>query len=272
MRGGWDTLLWRFATPDGSEHSLRIHYLPRREEFAWRERLAMEACARANFPAPRVETVGEVGGLPAMVLSWCPGRPILAFVEKKPWQVWRLGKLIGRTQAQLHAVPPPKEFLASAPADWIGRVRDEYTDLAEHASSFGLAVTSLTHMDYHPLNIISDGQVVTGVVDWAYAAAGDPRADLARTVITILAAPAPPGPTRPLIDLLRRVVLRAYRAGYEGIAGPMPDYRPLMAWAGATLLAEIELVIDKPNVWGTQEDVQKFHRLVDVWARRAGVR
>ena len=270
VRGGWDTLLWRFQTPDGREHSLRVYYLPRREEIARRERIALETCARAGLPAPRVEAAGECEGLPATVLSWCPGRPILSFIEKKPWTMWRLGRLFGRAQAQLHAVAPPPEFAENAPQEWVSRLEERYSELAAGALSLGLATDSLIHMDFHPLNVLSDGRAMTGIVDWAGAAAGDRRADLARTVVTLLAAPVPPGPMRPLLNLARTVILRAWRSGYEELAGPMSDYRPLMAWAGATLLAEITLVIGRPNVWGTQDDIEKFRRLVGVWAREAG--
>ncbi len=272
VKGGWDTLLWRFGTPDGRQHSLRVFHLPRRDEFARRERIALETCARAGLPAPRVETVGEVQGLPAMVLSWCPGVPILSFVEKKPWTLWRLGRLFGRTQAQMHAVTPPAAFLETAPDDWVSRVTDEDADLAAHARSLGLSTTSLIHMDFHPLNLVSDGTAVTGILDWSYAAAGDPRADLARTEITILAAPIPPGPLRPLLNLARKQILRVWRSGYADVAGSLPDYRPLRAWAGATLLLETELVMDRPGVWATAEDVRRFRRLVESWAREAGIR
>jgi Ser/Thr protein kinase RdoA (MazF antagonist) len=272
VKGGWDTLLWRFATPDGREHSLRVHYLPDREEFAWREKLALEVCARAGLPAPHVEAAGEFEGLPAMVLSWCPGLPILSFVEKRPWSIWRLGRLFGRAQAQMHAAAPPAEFVAKAPEDWLSRVADQYADLVAHAKTLQLSTTSLIHMDFHPLNVISDGTAVTGIVDWARAAAGDPRADLARTEITLLAAPVPPGPLSPLLNLARRLILRAWRSGYEEVAGPLPDFRPLRAWAAATLIAEIELVIDRLNVWGTREDLEKYRRLVEVWARESGIR
>ena len=37
IRGGWDTLIWRFETPDGSRHALRLHILPEREDMARRE-------------------------------------------------------------------------------------------------------------------------------------------------------------------------------------------------------------------------------------------
>jgi aminoglycoside phosphotransferase (APT) family kinase protein len=270
--GGWDTLLWKFRTPDGAEHSLRVHYLPDREEFARREAIAMEACAAAGLPAPRVEVSSHFEGLPAMVLSWCPGRPILSFIEKRPWTLLRMSRLMGRAQARMHAVPPPAEFVASAPDDWLSRVDEPYADLAAHARTLGLASSSLIHMDFHPLNVVSDGRQVTGIVDWARAGAGDPRADLARTEIIILAAPVPPGPLKPLLNLTRNLLLRSWRAGYRELAGPLPDYRPLRAWAGATLLAEMELVIDKPEVWGTQEDIERFRSLVEGWAREYGIR
>ena len=272
VKGGWDTLLWRFGTPDGREHSLRVFCLPGRNEIAWRERLALETCAIAGIPAPRIEKIGEVQEFPALVLSWCPGIPILAFVEKKPWALWRLGRLFGRAQAQMHAVAPPNEFVAAAPDDWVYRGGDQYAYLATHALSMGLSTSSLIHMDFHPLNLVSDGTQVTGILDWAGAAAGDPRADLARTEITLLATPIPPGPTRPLLNLARSLILRAWRSGYEEVAGPMPEFRPLRAWAGATLLAETEVAIDRPHVWGTQEDIERLRHKINVWAREAHIR
>lgn len=271
-KGGWDTLLWRFQTPDGRQHSLRIHVLPGREQMAWRERLALKACAGAGLPAPRVEAVGQFEDMPVMVLSWCPGFPILSYVEKKPWALWRFARLFGRAQAQMHAVKPPPEFVPTAPGDWISRVPDRYRDLADHASSLGLSTDSLIHMDFHPLNVVSDGAAVTGIVDWPRSAAGDPRADLARTVITMLTAPLPPGPLSQILNLLRKVMLRGWRSGYEEVAGPMPNYRSLMAWAGATLLDEVEHVIDRPEVWGTREDMEKLERMVSIWARQGGIR
>jgi len=272
VKGGWDTLLWRFGTPDGREHSLRVYSPHLREEIVWRERIALETCVRAGLPAPRIEKVGEVQGLPAMVLSWCPGVPILSFIEKKPWTLWRLGRLFGRTQAQLHTVTPPPEFVEKAPDDLLKRVPDDCVDLLAHASSLKLSTSYFIHMDFHPLNLVSDGTSVTGILDWSYAAAGDPRADLARTEITILAAPVPPGPLRPLLNLARSLILRAWRSGYREVAGSIPDYRPLRAWALATLLRETEPVLDRPGVWATQETVDKFRRMIDVWAREAGIR
>ncbi len=272
VTGGWDTVMWKFMTPEGREHSLRIYCLPRRDEVARRERIALEACAEAGLPAPRVETVGEVESLPVVVLSWCPGKPLLSIVERRPWSIWRMGRLFGAAQAQLHAVKPPAELAEKAPDGWISQVEEEHADIASHIRALQPTTSSLIHMDFHPLNLISDGTRITGIVDWAGAAAGDPRADLARTVFTIRAMPVPPGPLNPVLNVGRRLVLRAWRSGYEDVAGSMPDYHPFLAWAGATLLCGMDQVIDRPGVWATHEDIKKFRSLVDLWAREAGIR
>lgn len=272
VTGGWDTLLWRFATPEGSLHTLRVLPMEGREEFAWRERLAFEACARAGLPAPRLESAGEYEGMPALVLSWCPGRPLLSQVERKPWAMWRLGRLFGRAQARVHAVSPPEEMIVSAPDDWLTRLDDEYHDLAEHGRTLAPVTSSLIHMDFHPLNLVTDGKTVTGILDWSRAAAGDPRADLARTEITLLTAPVPPGPAAALMNLARRLILRAWRSGYREEAGAVPEFEVWRAWAGATLLAEALQVIGQPGVWGTAEDMERLKGFIARWAREAGIR
>jgi aminoglycoside phosphotransferase (APT) family kinase protein len=272
VRGGWDTLLWRFATPDGGQHSLRVYDLARLRPIAWRERVALECCAAAGLPGPRVEAAAEFDGLPAMVLSWCPGQTLLSFAERRPWAIWRLGRLFGATQARIHRVTPPAELAAGAPDEWIARLDARYSGLAGDVRALRPSTASLIHMDFHPLNVISDGSAVTGIIDWSGAAAGDPRADLARTAITLAAAPVPPGPLAPLLNLARRLMLSAWRSGYREEAGALPDYRPFMAWAGATLLAEIELVVDRAEVWGTPDDVRRLAGLIDAWAGGAKAR
>jgi aminoglycoside phosphotransferase (APT) family kinase protein len=270
ITGGWDTLLWRFETPDGRQHSLRIYILPDREQSSRREEIALRACESHDLPAPRVEAVGRSQDMPAAVLSWCPGRPVLSLVEKQPWAVLRLSRLFGRAQAQIHAVPAPPELAAGAPGDWLSRAGPDYRLLADHMAALGPATDAFIHMDYHPLNLISDGKEVTGIIDWGGAAAGDRRADLARTYITLVTAPVPPGPMSLILNFMRNAMLWAWRRGYEELAGPMPDFRLYRAWAAATLLTELEVVIDRPGVWGTPKDAENLRRKIALWARQSG--
>jgi aminoglycoside phosphotransferase (APT) family kinase protein len=269
VRGGWATLLWQFKTPDGLEHVLRIYHQPAgyEEEIAWRERTALEACAKAGLPVPRIERVGKVEGFPALVLSWCPGSTLMSLIEREPWFVWRWGRLLGETQARVHAVRPPPQFLTKAPDDWIHRVTNRYTDLADYLLSLKPSTDSLIHMDFHPLNIIIKDANITGIIDWTGAAAGDPRADLARTEVTILTTPIPPSPIKPLLNFARKIFLRGWRYGYAKIAGFVPDYCPFRAWAAATFLWELELFAFKFDTWAKEEEIKGFcktlHQLID---------
>ena len=269
ITGGWETLIWRFQTPDGLDHSLRVYFVPGSHAMARREVIALRACAEAGQPAPRIQKFGEHGGMPAAVLTWCPGVPILTAVEQKPWLILRLSRIFGRAHARLHTVSAPAELLAEAPGEWLGRVMPYHKHLAECMKTIELSTDILIHMDYHPLNVVGQGNDVTGILDWAGAAAGDRRADLARTHFTLASAPIPPGPMKPLFAVMRGLMIRAWRAGYKDVAGPLPEYRQFMAWAGATLVLETERVVDREVVWGTRDDLERFKTLVAKWERFA---
>lgn len=269
ITGGWETLIWRFGTPDGKDHSLRVYFVPGSQAMARREMLALRTCEDVGLPAPRVETFGEHGGMPAAALTWCPGVPILTAVEQKPWLIVRLSRLFGRTHARLHTLAPPAELRAEAPDEWLGRVPPYYQHLAERMKSVDIATDTLIHMDFHPLNVVALGNEVTGVLDWAGAAAGDRRADLARTHYTLASAPIPPGPMKPLFAVMRGLMIRSWRAGYKDVAGPLPEYRQFMAWAGATLVLETERVLEREAVWANREDLDRFKKMVSAWERHA---
>lgn len=269
ITGGWETLIWRFQTPDGGDHSLRVYFVPGSHAMARREMIALKTCAEAGQPAPRIEKLGEYEGMPTAVLKWCPGVPILTAVEQKPWRILKLSRIFGRAHARLHTVPAPAELRAEAPDEWLGRVMDYHQHLAERMKTVDLVTDVLIHMDFHPLNVVGVGNEVTGILDWAGAAAGDRRADLARTHFTLAGAPIPPGPMKPLFVAMRGLMIRSWRAGYKDVAGSLPDYRQFMAWAGATLVLETERVLEREAVWATREDFERFKAQVAKWERFA---
>jgi hypothetical protein len=267
ITGGWETLLWHFATPDGSEHALRLYVLYDAASVALRERIASAAAAVAGISTPRVETFGEFGGMPAVVQTWCPGRTLMSLIEGKPWQVVSLGRMFGRQHARLHTIPAPPEFAATAPEDWLSRVLPEHRYLADRLMSAGTATDRLIHLDYHPLNVIVNRGGETSVIDWAYSAAGDVRADLALTALTLEIAPVPPGPMRPLINAMRMLAARGWRAGYREVAGSMPGYEPFLAWACAMMLRATEATLARPGNWATSRDLDTLRRYIDRRAR-----
>jgi aminoglycoside phosphotransferase (APT) family kinase protein len=269
--GGWETSLWRFATPDGQLHALRVYPDAQHARGARNEEAALRACAGADVPVPVVEASGQWEGRPALVLSWCPGTTCLAAMLRRPWSTWRLGLSLGRQQARIHRVPPPPVLLEGAPECWLAKGALQCPEVFARVQRTALSTASLIHLDYHPLNVITDGGRITGILDWPDAGAGDPRADFARTAALLLTASAPPGPTRLPVGAARRLFYLAWRRGYVSEAGPLGDLALLMAWAGATRLQDLDFARSRPQSWAGAEDFLSARRWVDHWQRRAGI-
>jgi len=112
--------------------------------------------------------------------------------------------------------------------------------------------------------VLTDGRRITAVLDWANAAAGDPRADLART-ITILRLDSR---SAAVPQWVMAGVLRGFEAGlrhgYARIAGSVgDDLAPFYAWAGAVMERDLA---------GRLGAAQRTHirRWTRHWAQRAG--
>jgi hypothetical protein len=93
----------------------------------------------------------------------------------------------------------------------------------------------LLHLDYHPLNVLTENGKVTAVLDWANATTGDPRADLARTLSILRMAPLPTGLTGAVARIQLRAFEAGWRYGYEEVVGPTDSLAPFCWWAGLAM-------------------------------------
>jgi aminoglycoside phosphotransferase (APT) family kinase protein len=248
--GGWDTALWRVQRGSAS-FALRVFRSDQTAQWR-RELLVMQAATEHGLPVPWVHASTIWDGHPALLLSWCPGRPLLDQVRAEPWRVWALGVAMGRVHARIHAVPGPASLRAALPAS-----------LPQGAA--------LLHLDYHPLNVMSSHRGITCVLDWANAAVGDPRADLARTVTVLRLAPAPPGTPATLLMALRRALELAWRTGYQVSGGSFRDMAPFYAWAGAMMEADLRPKLGRPGIWLRPSDLERIHRWTNRWNQRVGL-
>ena len=105
-----------------------------------------------------------------------PGAPAYRWPRSwppRPWRAWPLGVLFGRCQAAIHGRPSP-EALRAAERAWIDWAGPGEKALAARLRGTAPREHSLVHLDYHPLNVMTDGERITGVLDWTNARAGDP--------------------------------------------------------------------------------------------------
>jgi aminoglycoside phosphotransferase (APT) family kinase protein len=243
VSGGWDTALWRVDAADGRRYALRV-FRPEQARTCRREALVMRGLSDVGVPVPEVYAEGVSRNRPALLMQWCEGRPILQDIAARPWRAWRLGVAMGRVHARIHAVS-----VADALTDELPRI------------NVGNGPPSVLHMDYHPLNVMTDGRSITGVLDWANVAIGDRRLDLARSVTILRLAPTPPGTPVLLLRTLRGILESAWRSGYcqARQMNPFVDMDPLYAWAGEWMERDLRPKLGRPGVWLQESDLSRIH-------------
>jgi aminoglycoside phosphotransferase (APT) family kinase protein len=186
------------------------------------ERAAMEA-VRAVVPlVPAVLGVTEVMGRPGIIMQRIDGPDLLTIISKKPWTVWRAGRITGEVHARLHSVLAPSSIPPLR--ERAERFRGGTERVPAHIAEWALRQFAempdgdrLLHGDFHPANILM-GPSGPAVIDWPNVTRGNPDADLGRTLLMIRMGSLPPG--SPLVirigasvarSLLERSYLRAYR-------------------------------------------------------------
>ncbi len=255
--GGSDTAIWRVERA-GDVFALRV-FRQGEEAACERERVVMQAASAAGAPVPAVHTAGSWRGRPALLLTWAPGWPVADELRRRPWRAWRMGVIFGQMQAKIHAIAAP-DLLAGRPNAWIDWMGADEPALAQRLrDSYGRRA-ALLHLDYHPLNVVTDGERITGVLDWRNAEAGEPRADAART-LGILQVGFP-GRSSPRVRFVKWVFQQGWRVGYQRQAGPLREMAPLFAWAGAVMLRDLASK-------RSPADLARIRRWTEQWLARA---
>jgi aminoglycoside phosphotransferase (APT) family kinase protein len=265
ISGGADTAIWRVVHGRQS-YALRV-FRPEQAAVSEREVIVMRAAQAGGLPVPAVHAAGSWRDRPALLLGWCAGEPLLHALARRPWRIWRLGAAFGRMQAAIHAIAP-EAHPQLEPAAWIGWAGAGETALQERLRAMTPAAARLLHLDYHPLNVMTDGRQITAVLDWANARIGDPRADLARTHTILTLDPA--WPRQPHITVFRRLLARAWRRGYEQAHGPTGDLALFYAWAGAAMLRDLGLRAAR-GTGPRPEELEPVRAWIAAWKRRAGL-
>ncbi len=257
--GGMDNFVWFVALsgealPAGWDVPLvlRIRPTPDRLDDAMRESAVQSWAVARGVATPVVLWQGgceEPFGLPVQIAVRAPGRPLIELLGTQPWRAWSRVRAMAGVHARLHDLPTdgwPGLVDGLAPTR-LARVRDEvaaFPDPAlmralERVERLDLSVAShgrvVCHGDFHPLNIVSDGESDT-VVDWTDASLDDPMGDVARTSLLFhIAAIAASSPAeRVLLRLLGPRLGQAYLRAY-GRLRPV-DHERLRAWEAVHLI------------------------------------
>jgi aminoglycoside phosphotransferase (APT) family kinase protein len=154
---------------------------------------------------------------------------------------------------------------------WIEWAGDE-PELKARLYALPSRKAALLHLDYHSLNVMVQGNQISGVLDWANAKAGDPRADFARTYTILRVEPYSPNGDTLQMAVARRLLERIWRAGYVQAGGRLEDIALFYAWAGAVMIRDLSPRIGKAGFWLQDCHLDPVRAWRDTWKRRAGIR
>jgi len=147
---------------------------------------AMELARAFGVPVPKVHEVLDDGS--AIVMDRVEGPTLLEYLQRRPWALAEVARVLGELADVVHAVPAPS---------WL---RDA-----------GDGGGSLIHLDLHPLNIMMapNGPVL---IDWANAARGHAATDDSLTWILLATGEPPPGGLArlALVKGFRNLMVRTY--------------------------------------------------------------
>lgn len=123
----------------------------------------------AGLPAPKVQTVTQVMGRPAIVFEKIEGRSMWDEMVERPHEIPRLTRLLADLQASFTTIRAPVEL--GSLHDRLRRQfdegmlgRDERADM-QRALSLLPDGRAVCHFDVHPANVIMSGDSPV-VVDW----------------------------------------------------------------------------------------------------------
>ena len=204
LKGGFETSIYRFrlnAAPKDVSGSLVLRLYPAyygSGNAVW-ESVIQTALAGAEYPVARSHGIckdPDVLGGAFFIMDFMPGH----LMVMEPFE--RIPGMLGLAQAELHKMAPEplmeamlaagfeeQQLYASRRTDWLVSKSETYPWVRE-AADWLLEHTLpdpdewvVCHGDFHPLNILVQDGVVTGVLDWAGFAIADPALDVGNTLV-----------------------------------------------------------------------------------------
>jgi len=162
-------------------------------EWAEKDYGALKLVESAGIPAPRplhLDTAGELFGCPSIASTYLPGRPWMPTEDSHRWTAG-----LAEAAFAIHSVTPerfdlsrlnvqPRDGMRNRIDGFRERVRgnklaaEVYKALARNLDRIELLPPTLVHGDFWAGNTIWSRRRLTGIIDWAEAFVGDPRADI----------------------------------------------------------------------------------------------
>lgn len=265
----------RWQTPDGVLTPIVIRYLHglNAADAARLEANGLRDLSRAGYPVPELFLLADEEDEPFMVMERLAGEPLtqvaLANPARIPYWLDKSSDLLLR----LHGVQwrngfaafkpelSPREFADRQVRWWKQQARSVQADDLTPAFAWlsgnlhriqDDTPLALVHRDFHPSNILVDGERITGVVDWGELSIADPAVDVAWSYM-ILATES----SAALADLFKQ----SYTRRNPGVNRTLPFWKVFSGCKRLTTIATIRA--HRPERLAMWSEAPELGRLAD---------
>ena len=235
MAGATSSDLYRLETASAAA-VLRVFRAERWEastsELSARELAILNALGSTDLPAP-----GPLGSLPenGVLMSWLPGQVDL---PEHPGPSWL--EPLAQTLAHIHRLTISVPYRYES---WNDTTSDErpdwwkdprlWTEAQSGTDRMPRFETCFIHRDYHPVNVLREGERISGIVDWINACMGPAGIDVAHCRLNLALMYG---------QAAAEAFLEQYEAATPGYRhhpywdlddalGALPDVKPYPPWA-----------------------------------------
>ncbi|MBB6455337.1 aminoglycoside phosphotransferase (APT) family kinase protein [Salirhabdus euzebyi] len=251
VHGGRDSQVYKLIHND-VVYALRILPSPLHEQFLMEEE-KIKMALENGIPVPKIYSVRIIEDYSVMLMEWCHGKTVFQELIENPNKANELGFEFGRIQASINKVSFSSVHKESR--SWLLHTPEE-AQLLEKVPHESMS-HRLLHLDYHPLNVLTDGKQIVGVIDWANATFGDYRFDVSRTKAILGLEGA-----KHLHEEVLMEFEQGWRKGYEHIllkSLETVEGLPLFnAWAGLRMKRDLADVL-------TDEDYERIEVWIQKW-------
>jgi aminoglycoside phosphotransferase (APT) family kinase protein len=243
------TMLWRISGigPDGD---LVLRLFPIGNERARdRETLAMRTASVAGLPVPDIVMTSAVADHPAVLMTLAPGATVVTALGADAERAGEIGRKLGELLGRINEIPAPAGL---APADaWLDRAGPSLAPLRDRLAALPHA-DRLLHLDFHPENVLMEGDAITAVIDWPNTLPGPPHIDLGRSRAILQMVRALPRLQPEIVAAIEELATGLVE-GHERIHGPDPQPDLTLAWGVGTQCVDFAPQVQKPDSWVTAE-------------------